>query len=158
MMNIITNEDVVYNYNEEKKELFFLFSNDNHSLYTLSGWFGRRFWKFLKDGGNLKSLFKEDVFKENKKLREVFQSLTATLIQQGLLCSSSTPPRHTPHKPLNREEWLDFGVGNFRGCFSVRELLAYADGNNIITGDPCEEIHFYPINPTPQHIANCHGS
>ena len=44
-----------------------------------------------------------DVFKENKKLKEVFQSLTATLIQQGLLCSSDdTPPPRTAQNSQSR--------------------------------------------------------
>ena len=153
-MVIKKNKEVIHIYNKKIETLVIVFLDDNHSIYNVEGWFGKKLDEFLKSDGNLGSFLEGTAFKNNSQLGEVFKRLIATLMKADILLPSEGEGP-VSIQPLSEDEYLNFGQGkDFTGSFSVsEELLAYADhlvdcGHNLGGVEEDELETFNEIDPS----------
>lgn len=125
---LIQNENMHFMYDEESKKLCICFSDENNSIYAIGGWFGEKIYEFLKSSDSVKLFLSNPPFKDNDRLKDVFNRLLMTLARENILSPYATR-FFTPATPFSKEEYSSFGMGNFTGNFtfvSGESLLAYA--------------------------------
>ena len=144
------NKEVIHIYNKKKETLVITFLDENHSIYTVGGWFGKKLDKFLKGDGVLESFFGEADFKENAKLLKTFKRLIVTLIEADIFLSPSDDS-FVSIEPLSEKEWESFGEGELRGSLSVEEFngseilaSAHAGTNTCINWYEEYDLHGIP--------------
>ena len=147
-MIVQKNKDVLYNYNKKKKELFFIFFEENSFIYTVKGWFGKKLYEFLKGDEDLSRFLETSDFKGNSKRVEMFKRLIVTLIGENIFESSKNNYLASIGH-LSKEEYSDFGEGDFTGSLVIEELnkneeiLAYSDFSGLHGN--CQGGHFHPV-------------
>ena len=155
-----TKENIVYVYNKEGEELIFLpLDNENNSIYKIKGWFGKKLYEILESKKELQEVWGEAIFSSRPQLKEIFQRLVLTLVQENIL--EPITSNLSPLKPFSPKERHSFGMGDLTGSLLIEEflseeaLLAYSHTTPGDGGVPsCDFGHEHYWDEFPKHTTN----
>ena len=118
-----TKENIVYIYNKKDEELIFLFlDNENNSIYKIKGWFGKKLYEILESKKELQEVWGEAIFSSRPQLKEIFQRLLLTLVQENIFEPITSDL--SPLKPFSPKERHSFGMGDLTGSLLIEEFLS----------------------------------
>ena len=116
-------EDIPYVYNKKENVLIFLsFDHERGALYKIKGWFGKKLYELLKNKRENHQMWDDVIFTSQPELKEAFQRLILTLIQENILESASK--EFFSLQPLSSKERKHFGLGDLTGTLIVEKLPA----------------------------------